>query len=921
MMNVTSPLEREAELEQLQAVLEAAKNGHGQVCMIEGPSGVGKTRLLDECARTADAMEMTVLRVRCSELTKDHPFGVVRNLFEGCVNRAGSAKREHLLQGSAALAEPVFGRGVASDEFGVIHGLYWLVVNLAEHRPTIVLVDDLPWADDFSQRCIAYIAERIDDVSIALVCTVRSGDPHADSPLIDHLWDVVTCSPVRPAELSQEGVAALLAANLPERDIGVDVLREVVRQTGGNPFLVQALAEAIRVGDRADLTAPESVRRSIARRLARLDPVARDLAGAGSVLGDDVPLRSGIRLAQLEPDRGIAAAEVLVASQILKSRNPMVFAHNIVRDAVYGLLAPPERRASHARAARVLSDDGAEPEVVAEHLLLSGAAGDQWALSALHDAGRAAMRKGAPAAALRYLRHALEIADRRDLPARLLITLGLAEAATGEPTSLNRFERALDAMTEPTERAETLYSLGQTLYRFGRFAEASVAFHRGAELFDAGDDQTRLRFVGAAWGAETHLRPLERGGELPAATDDGPGARAVMAVEALRQSFASPPATGPAALATRALGGGALLAEQGSQGCSIGLASLALLHCNRIVEANEAADEAIRDARERGALLAYAEASVVRALVLYTRGRINNAAADAQAALDRLQPRGHSHGQTAKAILLHCMIERGELQEAANLAMTVDSAELVPTPAINAYVALSLARLHLCRRDLTQAQSALAVTEEACRGFSTANPASLPWMSLAGVISYIAGDTAGGRELIEEEVRLSRLFEVPIPLGVALQRRAFTESGDQALETLKEAVDVLSDTEASVHLARARAGLGRCLRRSGRRADARDHLRVGLDLAYRGGATGLVVEIREELAAAGGRPRRPLVTGVESLTPTELRIARLASNSLSNRDIAEQIFVSTSTVAWHLRNVYRKLEVESREQISLPADH
>jgi DNA-binding CsgD family transcriptional regulator len=345
------------------------------------------------------------------------------------------------------------------------------------------------------------------------------------------------------------------------------------------------------------------------------------------------------------------------------------------------------------------------------------------------------------------------------------------------------------------------------------------------------------------------------------------------------------------------------------------------LHCNRIVEANETADATIRDARERGALLAYAEASVMRALVLYTRGQINDAAADAQAALDRLQPRGHSHAQTAMAVLVHCMIERGELHDAVNLANRVDRAQLASTPAINAYVGLSFARLHLCRRDLMQAQSTLAAIEEVCRGFGTVNPASLPWRSLAGVIAHTAGDTAKGHALIEEEVHLCRLFEVPIPLGVALQRRAFTESGDQALETFKDAVDVLSDTEASVHLARAHAGLGRSLRRAGQRVSARNHLKAGLDLAYRSGATGLVVQIREELAAAGGRPRRPLVTGVESLTPTELRIARLASNNMSNRDIAEQIFVSRSTVAWHLRNVYRKLNVEGREAISLPGEH
>jgi DNA-binding CsgD family transcriptional regulator len=125
-------------------------------------------------------------------------------------------------------------------------------------------------------------------------------------------------------------------------------------------------------------------------------------------------------------------------------------------------------------------------------------------------------------------------------------------------------------------------------------------------------------------------------------------------------------------------------------------------------------------------------------------------------------------------------------------------------------------------------------------------------------------------------------------------------------------------TEAKLEFARAHAGLGRALRRVGQRVDARNHLGIGLDLAHRCGATALETEIRADLAAAGARPRRPAVTGVESLTPTELRVAQLAAEGLSNREIAEQMFVSRSTVAWHVRNVYRKLQVDSRDQLKLP---
>jgi DNA-binding CsgD family transcriptional regulator len=200
--------------------------------------------------------------------------------------------------------------------------------------------------------------------------------------------------------------------------------------------------------------------------------------------------------------------------------------------------------------------------------------------------------------------------------------------------------------------------------------------------------------------------------------------------------------------------------------------------------------------------------------------------------------------------------------------------------------------------------------------FGDYNPSALPWRSLAGLIAHVGGDQTRANVLVQEEIRLAQRFEVPIALGVALRHRALTESGEAALNTFREAVDALENTEAKLQLAYAHTGLGRGLRRAGQRMDARHHLTIGLDLAHRCGAAGLEAEIRQELTAAGARPRRPALSGVESLTPTELRIAQLGAQGRSNRDIAEMIFVSRNTVAWHLRNVYRKLQIDSREQLA-----
>ncbi len=183
------------------------------------------------------------------------------------------------------------------------------------------------------------------------------------------------------------------------------------------------------------------------------------------------------------------------------------------------------------------------------------------------------------------------------------------------------------------------------------------------------------------------------------------------------------------------------------------------------------------------------------------------------------------------------------------------------------------------------------------------------------MIAHRCGDDERARELIDDEIRLAVLFEVPVALGVALRRRAFTETGDRACRTFREAITVLEETDATLQLAHAHAGLGRARRLAGQRASARTHLVIGLDLAHRCGALGLETELRQELLAAGARPRRHAVTGLESLTPTEVLVATLAAKGLSNREIADQSFITRNTVAWHLRNVYRKLQIDSRAQL------
>ena len=141
---------------------------------------------------------------------------------------------------------------------------------------------------------------------------------------------------------------------------------------------------------------------------------------------------------------------------------------------------------------------------------------------------------------------------------------------------------------------------------------------------------------------------------------------------------------------------------------------------------------------------------------------------------------GHAHEQIARAVLVHCMIERGELDEAASVFERADE-QVAPTPAGHAYVSLARARLDLRRRNVDAAQKDLDNAENTLRNLDATNPTMVPWRSLAGVVAHLTGDEVRSRLLMQEEIRLAQLFDVPIALGIALRRRARTETGGQAM--------------------------------------------------------------------------------------------------------------------------------------------
>jgi DNA-binding NarL/FixJ family response regulator len=217
--------------------------------------------------------------------------------------------------------------------------------------------------------------------------------------------------------------------------------------------------------------------------------------------------------------------------------------------------------------------------------------------------------------------------------------------------------------------------------------------------------------------------------------------------------------------------------------------------------------------------------------------------------------------------------------------------------------------------DQGRAAEALAAAEEAERNAYVLNPAyGGEWRTLKALALDMNERTEEAIPLAEEELELTRRFGAPRAIGRAL-RILGTLRREQGMEQLQEAVDVLAPSPAKLEHAKALAALGSAIRRARQPSESREPLRQALELASVCGAERLAEHARSELYAAGARPRSEALAGVESLTPSELRVAQLAADGESNKNIAQSLYVTPKTVEVHLSNAYRKLGIRSRRQL------
>ena len=923
-------VERELELEAVERLLADTRAGSGGAVVFEGPAGIGKSSLL--AAARAAAADLRVLSARGGELERELPFGIVRQLLESVVVAAAAEERDALLAGAAAFARPVLfpadPEAGAEPSFSALHGLYWLTINLADSQPLLVAVDDAHWADVDSLRWLIYLARRLEGVPLALVLTTRPAEAGLVLELLDELLVVPEIAVLQPGGLSEQAIAAL-AVGLLTVEPDPNFVTACQRATGGNPFLlIELFGELGRRGitptrENAGLAGQLSshgVGRAVRARLRRLGPGCAALARAVAVLGDPAEPTLAAQLAGLDVDAASGAADALAEAVIFEPGRRLAFVHPLVRSSVYSELSSQERAREHERAARLLARAGEASDRIAVHLLATHPRGDAETVNTLREAARAARNRGAPDVAVTYLQRALAEPPSPQLEPALVHEVGAAALSAGQlEVAIEQLQRATRELADWATRAEAANALGSALFLANRPDEAMADLTAAINEFPATEREHGLLLQATRWVAARNSTAVRRGlqstGERFGVTSDRPrtvGERLQVAIAAY-DSARKGTAAEARELALRALEGGQLLGDPGPESMGFWIAPVVLALAQAGGDAARVSSEVIEWAKQHGSLPAFSLAAELRASACLQRGSLVEAEADALSALG--QPGLPGFFPYGRIPLVNALLAQGRVSEAAE---AFAQAPFEPGSGRSLFVNYlqTRARLRAASRHAEEALEDLFACGRLEEEWEISTPAFCTWRPDAAPLLASLNREDEARALAREEVERCRAFGAPGPLGAALRTQGLLEPGDSGIALLEQAVSVLEPSQARLEHALALLELGAAIRRAGRRADARKPLHEAVELGHACGAEALATRAHEELVAAGARPRRDPTESRRTLTASELRVARMAEDGMTNREIAQALFLTENTIETHLRSVFRKLDIRSRSQLA-----
>jgi DNA-binding CsgD family transcriptional regulator len=897
----------------LDGLLDGVRGGHGGVLILHGEAGVGKTALLQYAAEAG--RDFRIVRTSGVEAEMELPFAAIQQLcspFFELMARLPEPQHDALavafgLIGGPADPEPAH---PAPNRFLVGLAVLGLLAEAAEEQPLMCVVDDAQWLDSASARTVAFVARRLLAEKIALVFATRElGDALAGLPELH----------VGP--LDRRDARALLESVLPAR-LDERVLERIVAETHGNPLALLELPRGLSPAQLAGgfglpqaLPVSAGIEESFIRRLASLPEDARRLLllAAADPVGDPALVwRAAERLGIPE-----SAVNTVESEELLVLSPRVAFRHPLVRSAIYRASDAYDLREIH-RALAEATDPQIDPDRRAWHRAQATSAPDEEVAAELERSAVRAQARGGFAAAAAFLERAVALSPEPRRRAQRSLAAARATFQAG----------ALDDALDLLDSAESSTSDDDPARAHVHLLRAQIAFaaRRGSDatpqLLAAASE---LEALDPSLARATYLEALS------AAMFAGRLAHGAGLVEAGEAALAGPPmpsAPRPSDLLLRGF------AVQATEGYAVAAPILkeALSAFTRDVD--PAPDEArwlwfaswialhmwddaswsvlstrqLEIVRRTGALSVLPFVLANRSSVYAFLGDLRTAELheeELRAATEATGIAGISYGGLSLAALRGRDAEFSEL-----IRSTVGEARTRGEG-----VALTVAEFlsGTLYNGLGRYETALAAVLPAER-FYAEGPAIWALTELIEA-AVRCGQPERARRAFERVQATTRAAATDWALGIEARSLALLSDGADAESLYREAITRLGRTSIRVQLARTHLVYGEWLRRERRRMDAREQLRTAHELFRDFGVEGFAERARVELEATGARARERTVETIDRLTPQETQIARLAAEGETNREIAARLFISTSTVEYHLRKAFRKLGVKSRTRL------
>jgi len=907
-------VDRCVEKKALDALLDSVRAGMSGALVLRGEPGIGKSALLDYAVERA--VDLQVVRTVAVESENTLGFAAVHQLLVPllpAIDRLPEPQRQ-----AVGVA---FGlvRGPPANPFLVGLAVLTLLSDTAEVRPVLCVLDDAQWLDEESSDALGFVARRLLADRVGMLFAIReTTEPNP------HLHDLPGLRiPGLPAPDAYE----LLQVSM-SRPIDPGVAERVIAETGGNPLAVVEAARELtpeQRDGRAPLPEPLPVGNRLddlfARRVRDLPPdtqtllllAAADQPGGGARL-------SHAATAQSIPESAAVPAE---AAGLVVFWPEVRFSHPLVRSAIYYAATPGQRRWAH-RILAAACDPELDIDARARHLAAAAVGPDERVAAEQEAAAERAGNRGGYAAAAALLERAALLTPDRGRQAERRLSAAEAYLLAGAVDRAGALlAEATTGLTDPRSTAQATRLDGRIRAACGRVAEAA------AELVDAA---RRLRPLAPREARDALLSALE-------ATAFAGWAPSTALLQEIARTASDLPPTGDLpdsaanlllhAYSTRVAGGyaaavpasrravEAFLADDVDTDVALRRLELAAITAVDLMDdgsAERLTARWITCARERGALARLAGAVAFRSAFVDGPGGRLDAAREAESEAHDLAETTHNPAvvpPTGAHTLLTLALSGREAEARATAAAVARDA-----PGRGALGEMAMASYFLGILEIS-----LGNYDSAVRCLDLAYADDTPLVGTQALPDLVeAAARAGQRDLAERA--LQRLESratatgTALALGLLARSRALLAVPAQARQQYEDALHLLDRTRAVPQVARAHLLYGEWLRRQRRRGEAREQLRTAHDMFDGMGLAAFAERAGAELRATGERARKREAGFPEELTPQEAQIAALVSRGEANREIAAQLFLSPSTVEYHLRKVFRKLGVSSRTQLT-----